>query len=123
MSDNDDDKSVSVRVAVKKLKPNASKTTQEAFEKECNFMACLNHPNVIHLLGVCRSEQSQLIMMEYMERGDLNKYEKVICEGVPKEKEILVGTLVYMCSQIASAMNYLVSRNFIHQDWQLETAL
>ena len=120
MSDNDDDKSVSVRVAVKKLKLNASKTTQEAFEKECKFMARLNHPNVIRLLGVCRSEQSQFIMMEYMERGDLNEYlnkfEKVIGEGVPQEKEVLVGTLVYMCSQIASAMNYLVSRNFIHRD-------
>ena len=120
MSDNDDDKSVSVRVAVKKLKPNASKTTQEAFEKECKFMSRLNHPNVIRLLGVCRSEKSQFIMMEYMERGDLNEYlnkfEKVIGESVLKEKEILVGTLVYMCSQIASAMNYLVSRNFIHRD-------
>ena len=120
MSDDDDDKSVSVRVAVKKLKPTASKNTQEAFEKECKFMSRLNHPNVIRLLGVCRSEMSQFIMMEYMERGDLNEYlnkfERVIGEGVPKEKEILLGTLVYMCSQIASAMNYLVSRNFIHRD-------
>ena len=119
-SDDDDNKSVSVRVAVKKLKPNASETTKEAFEKECKFMSRLSHPNVIRLLGVCTTAPSQFIMMEYMERGDLNnyllKFEKIIKEGVPNEKEILVGTLVYMCTQIASAMNYLVTRNFIHRD-------
>ena len=121
LSDEDDDKSTSVRVAVKKLKPNASKTTQEAFEKEYKFMARLNHPNVIRLLGVCTSENSQFLMMEHMERGDLNEYltkfEKIIIsDGIPSEDEILIGTLLYMCSQIASAMNYLVSRNFIHRD-------
>ena len=120
LSDEDDDKSTSVRVAVKKLKPNASKTTQEAFEKEYKFMARLNHPNVIRLLGVCTSENSQFLIMEHMERGDLNEYltnfKKIISDEVPKENEILVGTLIYMCSQIASAMNYLVSRNFIHRD-------
>ena len=116
----DDDKSASIRVAVKKLKPNASETTKEAFEKEYKFMSRLSHPNIVRLLGVCTTAPSQFIMMEYMERGDLNsylkKFERIIEEGVPNEKEILVGTLVYMCTQIASAMNYLVTRNFIHRD-------
>ena len=120
LSDHDDDKSVSIRVAIKKLKRNASETTREAFEKEYKFMSRLDHPNVIRTLGVCTTDPSQFIMMEYMERGDLNnyltKFEMIIIDGVPKDKEILVGTLVYMCTQIASAMKYLISRNFIHRD-------
>ena len=116
----DDDKSVSVRVAVKKLKLNASKSIQEAFEKECAFMSRLDHPNVIRLLGMCTTGSSRFIMMEFMERGDLNNYltnfKMIVSEGVPKEKEIPVSTLVYMCTQIANAMKYLVSRNFIHRD-------
>ena len=120
LSETDDDKSISIQVAVKKLKANASKITQEAFEKEYKFMSRLDHPNVIRMLGLCNTGPTQFIMMEYMERGDLNNYlrefETIIGEGTPKEKEIPVGTLIYMCTQIASAMKYLIARNFIHRD-------
>ena len=120
LSESDDDKSTSIRVAVKKLKASASKTTQEAFEKEYKFMSRLDHPNVIRMLGLCTTDPSQFIMMEYMERGDLNNYltqfDVIVTQGASKEKEILVGTLVYMCTQIASAMKYLIARNFIHRD-------
>ena len=121
LSDHDDDKSVSIRVAVKKLKMNASESTKEAFEKEYRFMSRLDHPNVIRMLGVCATDPSQFIMMEYMERGDLagylEEYESIVhSQGVPKEGEIHVSTLVYMCTQIADAMKYLVSHNFIHRD-------
>ena len=121
LSDTDDNKSTSIRVAVKKLKQNASKSTREAFEKECRFMSRLDHPNVIHILGVCKTEPSQFIMMEYMERGDLNGYLEEYTSMVPgrqvlKDGEIHISTLVYMCTQIAAAMNYLISHNFIHRD-------
>ena len=121
LSETDDDKSTSIRVAVKKLKQNASKSTREAFEKEYRFMSRLDHPNVIRMLGVCSTDPSQFIMMEFMEKGDLNgyleKYELIVHDQeIPKEGEIHVNTLVYMCTQIAAAMKYLVSRNFIHRD-------
>ena len=121
LSETDDDKNVSIRVAVKKLKLNASKSTRDAFEKECRFMSRLDHPNVIRMLGMCNTDPSQFIIMEYMEKGDLNGYlewyESIIHgQRVPKERDIHVNTLVYMCTQIAAAMNYLVSRNFIHRD-------
>ena len=121
LSETDDDKSTSIQVAVKKLKLNASTSTREAFEKECRFMSRLDHPNVIRMLGVCTTEPSQFIMMEYMEKGDLSGYleeYKTIIQGqeAPKEEEIHVSTLVHMCTQIAAAMEYLVSRNFIHRD-------
>jgi hypothetical protein len=120
LSETDDDKSISIQVAVKKLKATASETTQEAFEKEYKFMSRLDHPNVIRMLGLCNTGPAQFIMMEYMERGDLNnyltKFEMIIGEGAPKEEEITIGTLVYMCTQIASAMKYLIAHNFIHRD-------
>ena len=120
LNETDDDKSISIQVAVKKLKANASKTTQEAFEKEYKFMSRLDHPNVIRMLGLCNTGPTQFIMMEYMERGDLNNYlrmfETIVGEEAPKEKEIPVDTLIYMCTQIASAMKYLIARNFIHRD-------
>ena len=72
LSESDDDKSKSTLVAVKKLKSGAPNATKEAFEKEVNFMSRLTDRNVIRILGVCY-EDTPFIVMEYMEKGDLNQ--------------------------------------------------
>ena len=73
LSESDDDKSKSILVAVKKLKSDAPNATKEAFEKEIKFMSRLTDKNVVRILGVCYQD-SPFIMMEYMEKGDLNQY-------------------------------------------------
>ena len=73
LSESDDDKSKSTLVSVKKLKSDALSATKEAFEKEVNFMSRLTDKNVIPILGVCY-EDTPFIMMEYMEKGDLNQH-------------------------------------------------
>ena len=119
MSKTDDDKSKSTLVAVKTLKPHAPSTTKEAFEKEVNFMSRLNDRNVIHLLGVCH-EDTPFIMMEYMEKGDLNNYlRKFQVLGTTDSEpqgQITTSTLLHITTQIASAMKYLASHNYVHRD-------
>ena len=121
LSELDDDKSKSSFVAVKKLKPNAPKTTKETFEKEVKFMARLDNRNVIRMLGVCYGD-TPFIMMEYMEKGDLNQYLKkfkVVTSTnseLQGEDQIATGIMVHMTTQIASAMKYLASHNFVHRD-------
>ena len=119
VSESDDDKSKSMLVAVKTLKPHAPSTTKEAFEKEINFMLRLNDRNVIRILGVCY-EDTPFIMMEYMEKGDLNNYLrkfKVLGTTDSESKhQITTSTLVHITTQIASGMKYLASHNFVHRD-------
>ena len=107
-------------VAVKKLKDNPSDTNKQVFDKEVKFMSRLNHPNVIRLLGVCTEGKSPFIMMEYMKNGDLNQYLKEFhsVDNTPSgnSKSITTSRLVYISTQIASAMQYLASQNFIHRD-------
>ena len=120
MSDTDDDKTKSIRVAVKQLKKSASTSGREAFDKELKFMSRLNHPNVIQILGACTLDDP-FIMIEYMEKGDLNEYLLNFDtispgNGPPDGFTIGMGTLTNMSAQIAAAMAYLSSHNFIHRD-------
>lgn len=119
LSDTNDDKSVSVLVAVKKLKSNADEFIKEAFEKEIKFMTRLKHENVIQLLGICLYGDA-FIVMEYMEKGDLNQYlhkcEIAPTGSAPGKNQLLPSTLLYMSLQIANGMKYLASFHFIHRD-------
>ena len=120
MSDTDDDKTKSIRVAVKQLKKSVSTSGREAFDKELKFTSRLNHPNVIRILGACTLDDP-FIMIEYMEKGDLNEYLLNFDtispgNGPPDGFTISMGTLTNMSAQIAAAMAYLSSHNFIHRD-------
>jgi len=110
-----------ILVAVKTLKKDPSEQNKKAFEKEIKFMSRLNHKNVVRLVGIC-NKGTPFIMMEYMQNGDLNQFLKKHVyapryemntegKGIVSQK-----ILVYISLQIASGMEYLSGRKFIHRD-------
>uniref|UniRef100_A0A667YQN9 receptor protein-tyrosine kinase n=1 Tax=Myripristis murdjan TaxID=586833 RepID=A0A667YQN9_9TELE len=81
-------------VAVKILRPDASKNARNDFLKEVKILSRLKDPNIIRLLGVCVSSDPLCMVTEYME---LHTH--------------LVNWIL-----IASGMKFLSSLNFVHRD-------
>uniref|UniRef100_A0A3B4H908 receptor protein-tyrosine kinase n=1 Tax=Pundamilia nyererei TaxID=303518 RepID=A0A3B4H908_9CICH len=93
-------------VAVKILRPDASKNARNDFLKEVKILSRLKDPNIIRLLGVCVSSDPLCMVTEYMECGDLNQY-------LSQRKATV---FIFFHLQIASGMKFLSSLNFVHRD-------
>ncbi|XP_026226299.1 epithelial discoidin domain-containing receptor 1 isoform X4 [Anabas testudineus] len=108
-------------VAVKILRPDASKNARNDFLKEVKILSRLKDPNIIRLLGVCVSSDPLCMVTEYMECGDLNQYlsHRVLLDKTGPSHNISTisyPALISMASQIASGMKFLASLNFVHRD-------
>ncbi|XP_035497179.1 epithelial discoidin domain-containing receptor 1 isoform X1 [Scophthalmus maximus] len=108
-------------VAVKILRPDASKNARNDFLKEVKILSRLKDPNIIQLLGVCVSSDPLCMVTEYMECGDLNQYlsQRVLLDkSGPSHNSPTISypALISMASQIASGMKFLSSLNFVHRD-------
>ncbi|KAL0984909.1 hypothetical protein UPYG_G00150340 [Umbra pygmaea] len=108
-------------VAVKILRPDASKNARNDFLKEGKILSRLKDPNIIRLLGVCVSSEPLCMVTEYMECGDLNQYlsHRVLLDKTgPAHHSATISypALISMASQIASGMKFLSSLNFVHRD-------
>ena len=116
----DENKSVMIEVAVKLLRKNAERSDLKAFQKEVKYMSQLRHKNVVQLLAVCSKGEEQFIVLEYMRNGDLHsflkRYNSVNMGHETYNTTISYDVLLLISIQIADAMKYLASCNFIHRD-------
>ena len=120
LSKSDDNKDISMNVAVKKVKVDAEDASLISFEKEMKFVSQLKHKNVVQLLAVSEDGCEPFMVMEYMENGDLNQF--LLWHHISKShppnnrEELSPQNLLSMVIQVASGMAYLASHNYIHRD-------
>ncbi|KAF0287393.1 Muscle, skeletal receptor tyrosine protein kinase [Amphibalanus amphitrite] len=113
-------------VAVKMLKDEATEDMERDFEREARLLAGFDHPNIVRLLAVCAVGKPLCLLFEFMDQGDLNEY---LRQASPKNVIIKHETgeifsdstlshldMTVIAQQIASGMQYLAERQFVHRD-------
>eukprot|EP00059_Ciona_intestinalis_P009261 XP_009860631.1 uncharacterized protein LOC780869 [Ciona intestinalis] len=103
-------------VAVKSLKSLENHEDVEKFLREGVMMRGLDHRNVLALIGVCvdgeveRLQTSPLIILPFMENGDLRTF---LRDG---NNVLTVLKLLKFCKDVAMGMEYLAEKKFVHRD-------
>ncbi len=78
------------------------------FKSEAKVMAQCNHPNIVRLFGICMEEGKLALIMEYLEKGSLDKF---------LEKNDLPWPRRYsIAADIGKGLAYLHGRNIVHCD-------
>ncbi len=98
-------------VAIKALKPSIAVDSQFAkrFEREANFMAALQHENILHVYDFIKDGETMYIVMEYVQGIDL--YD--LLERTPR---LPVEVAAIIALQVARALDYAHFRGIIHRD-------
>ncbi|XP_066250370.1 discoidin domain-containing receptor 2 isoform X1 [Euwallacea similis] len=89
------------------------------FRGEIGSISRLQHPNVALLLGASLQQPPFFALREYAQFGDLCQFlqDHVAESATAINASILsYGCLIYMATQIASGMEHLELRGFVHKD-------
>jgi len=104
-------------VAIKVLKEGSNTNSKSDFLREASLTNQFDHPNILKLLGVCLEEEPLCMIFEYMELGDLNSYLRSKAVSVSQPSAVIsIQQLVNMAIDIASGLEYLSARHFVHRD-------
>ena len=106
-------------VAVKSFDKNNSELTGDNMKKilyETNLMKKLNHPNITKILEMFEDEKYFMIIMEYINGGNLFSF-------VKKRRKLSEKTAKFLFRQIIQGIKYIHEQNIVHRDIKLENLL
>ena len=106
-------------VAVKSFDKNNAELTGDNMKKikyETDLMKKLNHPNITKILEMFEDEKYFLIIMEYINGGNLFSF-------VKKRRKLSEKTAKFLFRQIILGIQYIHQQNIVHRDIKLENLL
>ena len=106
-------------VAVKSFDKNNSELTGDNMKKilyETDLMKKLNHPNITKILEMFEDEKYFMIIMEYINGGNLFSF-------VKKRRKLSEKTAKFLFRQIIQGIKYIHEQNIAHRDIKLENLL
>ncbi|XP_065345977.1 proto-oncogene tyrosine-protein kinase ROS isoform X2 [Cloeon dipterum] len=103
------------KVAVKTLKKGATEHEKREFLKEAQLMSNFRHEHILQMLGVCLDKESNFIVMELMEGGDLLNFLRT-SRPLTRSGEMTMIDLVSMAVDVARGCRYLEEMRYVHRD-------
>lgn len=86
-------------------------------------MSSLKHEHIVEFKGICFQDNSLLLLLEFMNKGDLCNYLKTNRPRGALPSELNVNDLIEICIQVAHGCVYLESQNYIHRDLSARNCL
>jgi hypothetical protein len=99
--------------AVKMLRGGASELDRDEFVREAEVMLNLRHDNLVALLGVAMQQRPWLIVLEFLQYGDLRGVLKGL---ITKDLKMRYGEQLTYAVKIAAGMTYLAGQRLLHMD-------
>ncbi|KAL3679683.1 hypothetical protein R1sor_022639 [Riccia sorocarpa] len=95
-----------VQIAVKKLIPLVNQKTQK-FKAEISRLYCLQHPNLVRLLGWCKKSQEYFVVYHLVSRGSLSRV-------IFQKSTLSLRQRFKIIENVADAVDYLHDRGILH---------
>ncbi|XP_073844464.1 anaplastic lymphoma kinase isoform X3 [Musca autumnalis] len=111
-----DGDAVEMPVAVKTLPEMSTRQAEEDFLMEAAIMAKFNHPNMVHLIGVCFDRHPRFIVLELLAGGDLKNFLREGRHKPERPSPLTMKDLVFCALDVAKGCRYMESQRFIHRD-------
>ena len=106
-------------VAIKSIDKSKLGSNSENMKKvlyETNLMKKLNHPNITKILEMFENDKYFLIIMEYINGGNLFDF-------VKKRRKLSEKTAKFLFRQIILGIQHMHNKNIVHRDIKLENIL
>ncbi len=104
-------------VAIKFLTPDLTKdsSAKERFLREAQAISKLNHPHIATIHDLVQEEQTDFIVLEYLEGGTLK--EKL------KERQFTISEILGFAIQIAEGLSHAHHRSIVHRDIKTDNVM
>ncbi|XP_045532211.1 ALK tyrosine kinase receptor isoform X1 [Pieris brassicae] len=107
---------VEMPVAVKTLPELSTGQAESDFLMEAAIMAKFNHPNIVHIIGVCFDRHPRFIVLELLGGGDLKQFLRDNRPKPDRASALTMKDLILCSHDICKGCKYLESQRFIHRD-------